>query len=71
MTAQVLYHVYRHYRDDTHAMISRTHPPIDFRRYCVQRHLYGHEFLEVVRPWNDYATEVLRYVLSPRTGRPE
>lgn len=70
MTAQLLYHVYRNYRDDTHAMVSKTHPPIDFRGYCVQRFLYGSQFLDVVGPWNEYAREVLRYVLSPRTGRP-
>jgi hypothetical protein len=60
MAAQFFYHVYRSSQDDKHPMISKTHPPIDFREYCVHRAIYGNEYLEVVKPYNDYAKELLR-----------
>ncbi|WP_119270267.1 hypothetical protein [Taklimakanibacter deserti] len=65
---RLFHHVYRNYRDPAHAMISQTHPPVDFRNYCIYRFLYGDRFLEAIRPWDGYAREVMKHLLlsSPR-----
>lgn len=62
--SQMILNLYCNLADKNHLLISPSHPPMDFRKFCVLKWMYDDKIEEAEQPITEYTQEIIEKLLD-------